>query len=85
MNTVAQSDVFFFISSIGFVFLWILIGIFLIYLIRIMHIFSRIMNKAEKDIDRLGATTKEMVEEIQDSMIYRFIFGKKKHHRKSIK
>ena len=82
MNTFLQTQVFFFISSIGFVTLWILVAIFLVYLIRAMNIFSRIMDRAEKDIDKIGDTTKEMIEEVKDSVIFNFLFRKKRKHRK---
>ena len=77
-----QSQIFFFISSVGFVFLWVLVAIFLVYLIRATNTFSRIMNRIEKDIDEIGDTTKEMVEDMRDSMIFRFLFGKKRKTRK---
>jgi uncharacterized protein YoxC len=80
MNT--QSELFFAISSFGFVTLWILIAIFIIYLIRIMHIFSRILERVEKDIDKIGDTTKEMLEDMRESTVFRFIFGKKRRGRK---
>jgi len=82
MDTFLQTQVFFFISSIGFVTLWILVAIFLVYLIRAMNIFSRIMDRAEKDIDKIGDTTKEMIEEVKDSVIFNFLFRKKRKHRK---
>ena len=82
MNSLIQSQIFFFISSVGFVLLWILAAIFLFYLIRATNTFSRIMNKLEKDIDEIGDTTKEMVEDMRDSTIFNFLFGKKRRHRK---
>ena len=77
-----QSDIFFFISSIGFVTLWILIAIFLVYLIRAMHILSRILEQIEKGINDIGDTTKDMIEDMRDSAVFRFIFGKKRKGRK---
>jgi len=77
-----QSEVFFFISSIGFVTLWILVAIFLVYLIRATNAFSKIMEKAEKDINEIGDTTKEMIEDMKDSVIFNFLFRKKKRRRK---
>lgn len=77
-----QSQIFFFISGAGFVFLWVLAAILLVYLIRAAGTFNRIMGRIEKDIDKIGDTTKEMVEDMKDSMIFRFLF-KKKRSRKS--
>ena len=85
MEPILQSQVFFFISSVGFVFLWILIVVFLFYLIRATKILSKIMEKVEKDIDNIGDTTKEVLEEIRNSTIFNFIFGKKKRKPKEKK
>jgi uncharacterized protein YoxC len=82
MNPYTQTEIFFFISSIGFVLLWILLAIFLVYLIRAMSIFSRIMERMEQDIDKIGDTTKEMLLEMKDSAIFHFLFRKKKKGRK---
>lgn len=82
MDTVIQSDVFFFISSIGFVILWILTAIFLFYLIRTMNSFSRIMSKIERDIDKIGDTTLEMMEDMRESPVFRFILGRRRKSRK---
>ncbi len=81
MDAIMQSQIFFFISSMGFIFLWILLAIFLVYLIRATSTFNRIINKIEKDIDKIGDTTKEMVEDMKDSMIFRFLFKKKKSRK----
>jgi hypothetical protein len=83
MNTYLQSQVFFFISSVGFVFLWILLAIFLYYLIRATSAFSRIMEKVEKDIGDIGDTTKEMLDDLRDNVVFKFLFGKKKKSRKN--
>lgn len=85
MNALLQSQVFFFISSVGFVVLWILAAIFLFYLIRAMKTFSRIMNKIEKDIDNIGDTTKEILNDVKDSIIFNFLFRKKKKMHKEKK
>lgn len=83
MNTLTQSEVFFFISSIGFVLLWVLTAIFLIYLIRATNTLGRIMERAEDDIDKLGDTTKEMLSDIHNSVIFNFLFHKKRKTKKS--
>lgn len=83
MDTFSQSEVFFFISSVGFVFLWILAAIFLFYLIRVAGSFSRIMDKMERDINNIGDTTKEIFLEMKDNPIFRFFFSRKKKSRKN--
>src|SRR3990167_6853913 len=73
MDAIDQTQVFFFISSVGFVTLWILIAVFLVYLIRISRTFSRIINKVEGDINSIGDTTKEMLEEVRESSLFQFL------------
>ena len=85
MDTLLQSQVFFFISSIGFVTLWIMVSILLYYIIRASSIFYRIMEKVEGDVDNIGDTTKEMLDEMRNSAIFNFIFKKKKKQRKNPK
>jgi uncharacterized protein YoxC len=82
MDTLLQTQVFFFISSVGFVFLWILVAIFLFYLIRAMNTFSRIMDRIEKDMNNISDTTKDLFEDMRNSVIFNFLFGKKKKHKK---
>jgi len=82
MDAIMQMQVFFFISSIGFIILWTLTAIFLFYLIRATDTFSRIMEKIEKDVNNIGDTTKEMLEEVKDSIVFNFLFRKKKKNRK---
>lgn len=78
MDTLMQADIFFFISGVGFVILGALFTIFLAYLIIGMRSLSRILKRAEDDIESIGDTTKEMIEDIRESRIFSFIFGKKR-------
>src|SRR3989338_2065234 len=77
MDTYEQTQIFFFISSVGFIILGILSAIFLIYLIRTMNTFSRIMDKMEKNLDEISDEAKDLIEDVRESMIFRFLFGKK--------
>ncbi len=82
MNTLPYSEIFFFISSIGFMVTGVLVMIFLYYFISAMDSFSRIMKKIEKGVDTVGDTTKELLEDVRESTIWRMFFGKKrKKHR----
>jgi hypothetical protein len=82
MNSTSASEIFFIISSVGFVILWILAAIILFYIVRGIHAFSRILDKIEGNIDKIGDTTKEAIEDMRDSAVFNFIFRKR---RKRIK
>ena len=82
MDAIAQSQFFFLISSMGFIILWILSAILLFYLIRAADSFNRIIERMEKDIDKIGDTTKEMVKDMRDSVIFKFLFKKKRNKSK---
>ncbi len=83
MDVILQSQVFFFISSIGFVVLFILLAIFLFYLIHATKTLAKIVDKLEKDIDEIGDTTKDLIEDMKGSVIFNFLFGKKKKRTKN--
>ena len=78
MNSIAHADTFFLISSIGFIVIFILIVIALIYLIVIFKSINRISRKIEKDIDSIGDTAKDFVMQLWESRIFSWIFGKTK-------
>ena len=73
-----QTEIFFIISSVGFIVLFILIAIALAYILYALRLFSSILKKVEKDIYTIGDTTKEMLEEMRESAVFRFLFGRKK-------
>ncbi|HEY4513243.1 MAG TPA: hypothetical protein VJH06_01895 [Candidatus Paceibacterota bacterium] len=85
MDGILASQVFFVISSVGFVLLWALAAILLFYLIRITRTFSDIMDKIEDSVDKIGDTTKEMLADLRDSMLFNFFFRKKRKSRKEEK
>lgn len=86
MDDILQSQIFFFISSIGFVILGCFAGVLLFYLIRVSRTFSRIIDKAEQDINSIGDTTKEILEEIRENSLFQFFsqFFKKKRKSKKV-
>ncbi len=83
MNPFLPSQIFFIISAVGFVGLGVLTEGLLFYLIRISRSFARIIDKAEKDIDQIGDTTKEILEEVHDSALFQLLtkFFKPKKRR----
>ncbi|KKU20659.1 MAG: hypothetical protein UX31_C0033G0017 [Candidatus Nomurabacteria bacterium GW2011_GWA1_46_11] len=82
VNGIEESQVFFIISSVGFVLLWAFVAVLLFYLIRITRSFSRIMDKIEGGVNQIGDTTKELLEDLRDSALFHFLFRRKKKSRK---
>lgn len=82
MSTFSQSEVFFMISSVGFVVLWIFVAVFLFYLIRATKTFNRIIERVEGDINKLGDVTRDMLDDLRDSVVWNFLFRKKKSRRR---
>ncbi len=74
MTSIMQSQIFFFISSVGFIILGILAAILLIYLLRTISLFSKILKKVEKEIDSVGDATKETIDAVRESNVFRFLF-----------
>lgn len=83
MNGLSNAELFFIISSVGFVVLWSLLAVLLYYLIRATRAFDRIIERVEGDINKVGDITREMFEEMRDSAIWNFIFRKKKKTNKN--
>ncbi|MDO8183745.1 MAG: DUF948 domain-containing protein [bacterium] len=81
MSSIMQSQIFFFISSVGFIILGILVAIILIYILRALNLFSRILKRMEKDIDSVGAATKETIDAILESSVFRFLFQDKRKRK----
>lgn len=82
MSNFLQMNIFFFIASLGFIVMAVLVSILLFHCIRAMRSFSRIIRKAERDIDKIGDTTKEFLEDVRDSSVFNLVVGKRKKTRK---
>jgi hypothetical protein len=82
MDSFSQMHIFFLISSLGFIILFILVAVLLFYVISSVKTAKRILEKAERNIDHIGDTAKDILEDLRDSMIFRFLFGKKRKRRK---
>ncbi len=82
METLIQSEVFFFISSVGFVVLFILCAVVFFYVIKSFRTWDRILNKLEDNIGDMSDTAKDMLEDVRESTIFNFIVGRKKHTKK---
>lgn len=82
MTNIMQSNIFFFISSLGFIILFLLLAIVLFYAIRAFKTWDRILSKLENNIGAISDTAKDMVEDVRDSTVFRLLIGRKKKHHK---
>ena len=83
MTSLLQSQIFFFISSVGFIVLGVLVAIILLYILRILNLSINILKKMEKEIDSIGDATKETIETIRESLVFKFLFKGKSKHKKT--
>ena len=77
-QTLIHADIFFFISSIGFILVTIALLIGLFYIIRVVRSVDRITVKIEDGIDTVGDDAKNLISDLRDSMAFRMIFGGRK-------
>lgn len=81
MESFSQMQIFFLISSVGLIILFVLVSIFLFYLVTTMYSLRRIIFKVEKGISRIGDTTKYLLEDMRKNAIFKLVFGKKKRSK----
>lgn len=82
MDTLVKADIFFFIASIATIIFVILISICLYYLAGALRNFRDISLILKKGIENTSEHLEELVEQVEESSVFRFIFGKKKRVRK---
>jgi hypothetical protein len=81
-NTLLHADIFFFISSIGFVVLFALLAVLLGYSISFMKTMNRLGRKVEEDAGVITDEARMFISDIRDSTLYRFLFRKKRPIKK---
>jgi hypothetical protein len=82
METLMQADIFFFISSVGFVLMIGLISIILIRVIRILGAVNRISDMIERNAGIIGDEAKEVILDLRQSRFYTMLFGRSTRRRK---
>jgi uncharacterized protein YoxC len=78
MGTILKSEIFFFISSISVVLITVIFVIVGFYLIKIMRNFSHISETLKRTVDGAASSLEEVGDNIKESTIFKFFFGKKK-------
>lgn len=78
METLLKADIFFFITSIAVILLTLFVLIVLYHLIKILKDVEFISDKLQKGTAFATDNLEELVNNINQSSIFKFIFGKKK-------
>lgn len=81
MNTLIHADIFFFISSIGFIILFALFVIALVYLIKLIRSLHRTIEMLKTKAKGLEEDAEELLEDVRESVVFRLIFGRKNRTR----
>jgi len=82
MEQILHSEIFFFITSIFVVILTIVLSIASFYIIRILSDFSEISDKLKKTVNDATAELSDLVEQIEDSPVFKLLFWKRKKAKK---
>jgi len=78
MDAVLHSEVFFFISSVGFILLSIIVFVLLFYITRAVRSFTSLMEKIGENVDSVGYAGRELIEDMRNSIAFRLLFRNKK-------
>jgi uncharacterized protein YoxC len=78
MESILNSEIFFFITSICVIFVTLAILVLLIYFIKIIHNFYKISNILKKYTKETETELNELAGHIRKSPLFTFIFGKEK-------
>ncbi len=85
MESILKSEIFFFISSVSVILITVIFIIVGFYLIKIMKNFSEISEKIKDTVNGATSSLEEVGENIKESLIFRFFFGKKRRSKESKK
>lgn len=82
MESVLKSEIFFFISSIALVLVTVVFLVVGFYFAKMMRNFAKISDRLKETVDGAASSLEEVGENIKESPIYTFFFGKKKKGKK---
>ncbi|MDP1706331.1 MAG: hypothetical protein Q8L36_00745 [bacterium] len=78
MEPILKSEIFFFIASTATVVMMIILTVAGFYLIGILRNFHAISAVFKKAVDNADESLEEIAERIKNSLIFQFLFGKRK-------
>lgn len=85
MQTLVHADIFFFISSVGFVLVTCVLLAGLMYMISILRSVRRITERIENGMDTVGEDARELVSDLRESAAFRMLFGGRKRRSEPVR
>ncbi|MBP9714888.1 MAG: hypothetical protein KBD52_00130 [Candidatus Pacebacteria bacterium] len=83
MDSILQADIFFFISTIAVVIFSVLLVVVIYYLRETLQNFRDISRILKNGVNNASEKVGDAFSDVEDSAVYKFIFGKKKRNKKS--
>ncbi len=78
MPSFIHADIFFFISSIGFVTLFIILVVLLYYIVKATRSFTDLIIKIEENVDSVGDAGRDLIDDMRNSIAFKFLFRSRK-------
>jgi hypothetical protein len=82
MESILQADIFFFVTTICIVFISVLVGVILIRTSRLLRLLTKFLESLKTQTQDIGDHAGEILEQIQNSFIFNFLFPKNKIRKK---
>ncbi|HSE56605.1 MAG TPA: hypothetical protein VLB02_00775 [Candidatus Paceibacterota bacterium] len=81
MDTLIKADIFFFVCTVGFVLLAVIGALVLVQSVLLLQKMNRIAARIEKNINAVSAETEALIEDVRESALFRFLFGRRRTAR----
>lgn len=78
MDSNTQAQIFFAVSSFGFIVLGLLAATLIVLGIRALSSLTRILEKIETNVENIGDATKDLIDDLRHNVIFKMFFGQKK-------
>lgn len=84
-TSLIHADIFFFVATIGFAIIAILMAVVLGYLISTLRSVRRITGNIEAGMHSLSEDAKDLIDDLRNNLVYRLLFGKTSSPHKKAK
>jgi len=78
MTTLIHADIFFLISTIGFIVLFAFSVVLLIYVVGIVRQVKKVSEKIAGNVENISEEASEFIRDVRESSVYRMLFARKR-------